>query len=208
MYRTCPLDSVMHPCLCGSNTKIFMISCWEKTFRKIWLWGKSAVLIIVCSHHSHISKQPLLHLLCPFALFLLEINKADPDPFPCTEYLAHMLCGQCGSLPKKHHICQIQLSNFQCTVQQIIDCSMDNCGDQKSPGAAVVWSWDRVSFAWSYFLVWLFLGSGGVWTRIAFACWLMLCLWERFARCEPNSCAFTFMQSLPLFVFSPSAVTL
>lgn len=34
-----------------------------------------------------------------------------------------------------------------------------------------------------------FLGSGCVLTCIAFACWLMLCLWERRAWCEVNSCA-------------------
>lgn len=83
-------------------------------------------MIIVCSHHSHISKQPLLHLLCPFCS---EKSNTDPDPSSSsTEYFHTQTVVNTSFSPEKYHICQIQLSNFQCAAALICDFSMDHCG--------------------------------------------------------------------------------
>lgn len=60
--------------------------CLWSAVGKMWLWGEGAVLIIVCSHHAHISKQALLHLLCPFFFFLGEKSKTDPDSSSSTHF--------------------------------------------------------------------------------------------------------------------------
>lgn len=167
------------------------------TYGKMWLWGERAVLIIVCSHHSHIYKQPLLHLLCPFCFFW---RKTKLIQIPLIPQNIWRICSvvNMGHYPKSTTFVKLncQISRH-CTADLISDGALWTVVEMRNSTGATV-CWDHISLACSNFFVWLFLGSGAVWTCIAFACWLMLCLWERFAQCEPNSCA---LQSLLLLFF-------
>lgn len=191
------------------------------------VWGEGTVLIIVCSHHAHISPNSPF-LFCSwavrsfFCLFCLLGKKTNAEQNWFSSLAFHLTVGThalrslwvlihrgryfalkpfATMYTRSDFAIRTTISETSFYCYQLCVCV---CVRKWEAVTVLLWSDWKDFFPFALCAAW-FLGSGGCSNLHCFACWLMLCLWERCAWCEVNSCALQY-HCIPLFSVSSLSV--